>query len=235
MQQAHHFLLNLPVQNSNAVSEFFNRLAFTELYPPLENNTRLFSDGHLQVQLSPAEGWRKALLLYTEQPLDSLAAELQLTGVQTVVQDTKIQQISPDGLAVYWVQQPAYEFPKQPVAGKTLSGSFFEISMESKDLGNSRLFWESLGFRKTLPEGDLSNWLSLTNGLLTVGLYQEGSCPHPFHSPAITFFNTDAPERLLGLQEAGFSLAHMVPSESSEPEEAILESPEGHHLFMFKA
>ena len=235
MQQAHHFLINLTVENSAAVANFFEKLGFTELYPPVMEGSRLFSDGYLQIQLSKAEKLRCGVIFCTAQHLDSLAAELQLTGLQTAVQDSKVRVVAPDGLAVYYLHMNDHEFPQQPVSGNTRCGFFYELSLEVDELESSQRFWESLGFKKTLPEGDLSNWLSMSNGLLTVGLYERNSCPHPFHSPALTWFNPDARQKLKTLEEAGFKIAHVVSSADQVPEEAILESPEGHHLFLFKA
>lgn len=235
MQQAHHFLVSLPVQNSAIVADFFIKLGFTELYPPVIDRTRLFSDGHLQIQLATSEKWRNGIVFFTEQPLDSLAAALQLTGVQTVVQDNKVRVVAPDGLALYWTHLNDHDFPKQPPSGKTLCGAFYEISLEVDDLQANKLFWESAGFKIKLPEGDLSNWLTMSNKLLNVGLYEKGSCPYPFRSPALTWFNNDAQQRLIRLKKAGFNFASVLPTEAEEPEEAILETPEGHHLFLFKA
>ncbi|WP_225000085.1 hypothetical protein [Cesiribacter sp. SM1] len=236
MPRAHHFIVNLPVQDSAAVAGFFENLGFTELYPPLIANTRLYSDGYLQVQLSPAEAdWRTGIVFCTEQPIDSHAAALQLSGIQTVVQDNKIRVVAPDGTAVYWLSLKDFDFPKQPATGHSLCGSFYEISLEVNNLEENRIFWESVGFKKILPEGDISSWLTMSHPLLRVGLYEKGSCGHPFRSPALTWFNANAAEKLSLLQQKGFKLAHILPAATAEPEEAILESPEGHHLFLFKA
>lgn len=235
MQQAHQLLVSLSVQNSAVVANFFIKLGFTELYPPVIDSSRLFSDGHLQIQLTASEKWHSGIVLFTEQPLDGLAAALQLTGVQTVVQDNKIRMVAPDGLALYWIHLKDYDFPKQPPSGKTLCGAFYELSLEVDDLEASKLFWESVGFEKKLPEGDLSNWLTMSNKLLNIGLYEKGSCPYPFRSPALSWFNKDAKQILMGLRQAGFDFAFVLPTEAGEPEEAILESPEGQHLFLFKA
>ncbi|AHM61410.1 hypothetical protein D770_15780 [Flammeovirgaceae bacterium 311] len=236
MPNAHHFSVNLPVDNSASVAVFFENLGFTELYPPLAENTRLYSDGHLQVQLSSAGAdWREGIIFCTEQPIDSLAASLQLSGVQTVVQDNKIRVVAPDGTAVYWLSLKDFSFPKQPPSGQTLCGCFYEISLEVDELEANKLFWENLGFTKTMPDGDISNWLTMSHSLLRIGLYEKGSCPHPFRSPALTWFNADASERLELLQQKGFTFAHVLPSAADSPEEAILETPEGHHLFLFKA
>lgn len=235
MPNVHQFLINLPVKNSSEEAQFLLSLGFTELYTPVMENCRLFSDGQLQLQLSTAENLRAGLVMLTEQPLDKLAVALQQTGYQTAIQDTKIQQIAPDGTALYWLHQPKQDIPPLPAAAKTLCGDFYELSLEVADLEASRRFWEALGFKKILPEGDQSSWLTLSNPLLKIGLYQKESCPHPFHSPALTFFNADAGSRLASLQQQGFPVAHVLPNAGAQAEEAILETPHGHHLFLFKA
>lgn len=232
MTQPHHFLINLPAPDLAAEADYFTQLKFTEINPPLVDNTRLFSESYLHLQLcGEGSSWRQGIVFITEQPLDSLAAELQLTGLQTIVQDDKIRLVAPDGTAVYFLSQPAFSFPGAPVKERSLCGAFYEISLEVEDLQANELFWKTLGFQKLHPAGDVSTWLTMSNQLLKVGLYRKGSCLHPFHSPAITWFNAAAAERLQQVQEAGISVAHTV----SAPEEAILESPAGHHLFMFKA
>lgn len=235
MPNVHQFLVNLPAKNSSEEAQFLLALGFTELYPPVMENCRLFSDGQLQLQLSTAGGLRAGLVMLTDQPLDKLAVALQQTGYQTAIQDTKIQQVAPDGTVLYWLHQPKQDFPPLPTAAKTLCGNFYELSLEVADLEACRSFWEAVGFKKILPEGDRSSWLTLSNSLLKIGLYQQGSCPHPFNSPAFTFFNADAGSRLASLQQQGFSLAHVLPAAGGQAEEAILETPQGHHLFLFKA
>lgn len=166
-------------------------------------NSRLFSDGHLQVQLSTSHGLREGLVMLTEEPLDKLAVILQQTGYLITIQDTKIQQIAPDGTALYWLHQPKQDFPQLPTADKARCGNFYEISLEVADRVACCRFWEFIGFKKILPEGNLSTWITLSNPLLKIGLYQKGSCLHPFNSPAITFFHADAGHGLASLQQEG--------------------------------
>ncbi|WP_161622675.1 hypothetical protein [Cesiribacter andamanensis] len=225
----------MPVQSSTATADWLIGLGFSELYPPVIPGSRVFTDGRLHLQLSPADRWRESLLLFTEQSLDSLAAELQQTGLQTAVQDNKVRVVAPGGLAVYWLHLHDYDIPLPDEAVESRCGSFYELSLEVADLQAARMFWQTLGFKKTMPEGDSSSWLSMSSPLLTIGLYKEGSCPHPFHSPAVTFFNADAAERLQQLRRQGIALAHSLPEDSAEPEEGILASPDGHHFFLFKA
>jgi hypothetical protein len=235
MTKPHHYFINLPVRDRTATADWLIRLGFRELYPPVLPATRLFSDGQLHLQLSPAESWRESLLLFTEQGLDSLAAELQQTGLQTALQDNKVRVVAPDGLAVYWLHLHDYDIPlpKEPFSSRC--GSFYELSLEVPDLQTSRMFWQTLGFKKILPEGDSSSWLTMSNGHLNIGLYKAGSCTHPFRSPALTWFNADAPQRLQVLQQEGFRFEFSMPEESPQPEEGILASPDGHHFFLFKA
>ncbi len=236
MPQAQSFAINLSVQNSPQNAAFFLALGFTESYEPLLEDSRLFAEENLQVQLSTTEGIRTGIVLVTEQPLDKLATALQQTGIQTAIQDTKIQLIAPDGTALYWIHRKQSSAAKVQAMEQSLCGSFYEISLEVEDMNACRHFWELAGFKKILPAGDLSTWLTMSNQLLKIGLYQKGSCPHPFRSPALTWFNTDAGQRLANLQQQGFHFAYMLPATAEgKPEEAILESPEGHHLFLFKA
>lgn len=235
MKSPHHYFVNLPVQDSARTADLFIRLGFSELYPPLFAGSRLFSDGHLQVQLRPAEAGRESLVLFTEQALDSLAAELQQTGLQTALQDNKVRVIAPGGLAVDWLHLHDYDIPELANPQSSLCGRFYELSLEVSHLDSARLFWQTIGFKKTMPEGDISNWLTMSNKLLHIGLYQQGSCPHPFHSPALTFFNADAAQRLQQLQEKEFNFVSTMPAEEQQPEEGVLETPDGHHLFLFKA
>lgn len=134
MPNVHQFLVNLPVKNSSEEARFFLDLGFTELFPPVIENSRLFSDGHLQVQLSTSHGLRAGLVMLTEEPLDKLAVTLEQTGYLTTIQDTKIQQIAPDGTALYWLHQPKQDFPQLPTADKARCGNFYEISLEVADL-----------------------------------------------------------------------------------------------------
>lgn len=235
MTKPHHYFITLPVLDSTATADWLIRLGFSELYPPVLAASRLFSDGQLYLQLSPADSWRESLLLFTEQALDSLAAELQQTGLQTAVQDNKVRVVAPDGLAIYWLHLHDYDIPLLDAPQSSLCGTFYEVSLEVQDLQAARMFWQTLGFKKIQPQEDSSSWLTMSNKLLNIGLYKAGSCPHPFHSPALTWFNADAGQRVEQLQQKGFRFVHTMPEGSPHAEEAILASPDGHHFFLFKA
>ncbi len=52
---------------------------------------------------------------------------------------------------------------------KTMNLGAFSVSLAVKDIKASRAFYEKLGFRSVMGEG---NWLILRNGSTTIGLFQ---------------------------------------------------------------
>ena len=114
----------------------------------------------------------------------------------------------------------------------------FSISLNVKDIGASRAFYETLGF--TQVGGDIDqNWLILRNGAATIGLFQgmfEGNILtfNPGWSaeeqPAGDFEDVRAIQARL--QAAGIALTQEADPDGKGPAHIALTDPDGNAILI---
>ena len=137
----------------------------------------------------------------------------------------------PGGLEIEVAAAPLSEAAeKEPLSR---CGRFGEMSILAPDLKASEEFWTGLGFQVTLRPKAANTFLSLTDGVLSIGLYRREVCPHVFSSPAITYFEDDMAERVRGLKRDGFKFVQELPGRDGAIEHGIAQGPEGQMLFLF--
>lgn len=223
-----------PCNKAAEMLDFYQEMGFQEQPPQLWEDSHLLTDGRLKLLLSPFSESRAGLAILTEEPLDKLGARLKQADLLITMHDDHLLLISPGGTAVYVFHQQQ-ELQQKADYQPSLFGDFYEMSVETPDLKKETLFWKSIG----LKEGELqggATWLPLENKHLRLGLYLQGSCPHPFHSPALTFFMADSGARIAALKNRGVSPAvALAEKPGGEVNEAIYADSEGNHVFLFKA
>ena len=114
----------------------------------------------------------------------------------------------------------------------------FSVSLSVKDLGQSRAFYEKLGFEAT--GGDGEHYLIMVNGSTVVGLFQglfEGniltfnpgwSGPHEESPDGFT----DVREIATRLEEEGVELTTKVLPEAPGPAHVALVDPDGNAILI---
>jgi catechol 2,3-dioxygenase-like lactoylglutathione lyase family enzyme len=138
--------------------------------------------------------------------------------------------MAPGEVPVCVLHAPSESWPKLPSISESRFGKFYEVSIEVPDFELARAFWEQLGF-KQIWKGE--KWGGFSDEVINIGIYEKGVCPHTFRNPAITYFNPDALDRLQKLKMNGYQYAQELPNREGELKDAILETPEGAHLFLF--
>jgi hypothetical protein len=115
----------------------------------------------------------------------------------------------------------------------TKCGKLAEVSYEVQEFAEETEFWKKAGFElKTYKEGN--RWGTATDGMVNLGIYERGSCPHPFEYVALTYFENDMDERLARLGSEGFSWVYeFPPNAKSLTHSAILKSPDPLYFFLF--
>jgi lactoylglutathione lyase len=114
----------------------------------------------------------------------------------------------------------------------------FSISLAVKDLGASRAFYETFGFKATMGEA-AQNWLILKNGPHVIGLFQG-----MFEKNILTFNPgwdqnaqrlgtfTDVRELQRRLKAAGVSLATEADETSTGPASFMAVDPDGNTVLV---
>lgn len=138
----------------------------------------------------------------------------------------------PNGVAIWLIQgDPAKVYaPKQTPIGRC--GHLGEISIEADDLVQTIEFWKSLGFSVT-HQHPTAPWATMTDSIITLGIYQRGICPHQFRNPSITYFEPDMRDRIAAFKADGFVFLEEIPNAEGVVAEAIADAPDGPLFFLF--
>ena len=102
---------------------------------------------------------------------------------------------------------------------------FGEYALPIKNLDNSVLFWEKLGFKSLSKHLSPYPWAILSDGLAIVGLHQTTN----FDTPAITFFASDMKDKIEKLKNG--RLDNYTEKNSDN---IVLNTPEKQHINLFK-
>jgi len=109
-------------------------------------------------------------------------------------------------------------------------GSFLELSVCARDIGQSVAFWEALGLEHAqVGETWSHRYGVLTDGRLFVGLHD-----YEFDSPSVTFVRPNIAEAVAGLRSAGVTCDFAKTGES-EFNEAGFRDPAGQIVTLLEA
>lgn len=229
--------INLPVEDRVESITLLGKLGFRGLEKPVPGETHL-TDGKIVLRLD-LDKRLKAGLIYFNASLSAQETALtqeglnpqQIAGTPASV----LELIDPNGVAVYlWKHEPL-EMPRAEGQPNYKCGDFYEISIETEVVKESLAFWQKLGFSITQGTPGKDQWFTLSDGLMNVGIYEKGTCTHVFHSPAITFFDDESATRIQALKTEKLDFIEEIKNKEGEVEEAIVETREGHHFFVFHA
>lgn len=197
------------------------------------------TDGVILLTLREGGAWKAALTYYADD-VEQKAAALERLGVAVERRPAAgggaagATFTDPNGLEVSVEQAAPAALAQLPRAPVSKAGQFGELSIETEDVGASLDFWKKLGFEPTeyMPDPPVS-WGSLADGLLMLGIYAKGHCPHVIRTPSITYFEADMPDRIQRLKQEGMEFLQELPGADGRTGHAVAEAPEGQLLFLF--
>ncbi len=234
MKLGHAYEITVHVEDLKQATDFYRKLGFRQLNgSPASGSAVRFSDGAIVLAVEPS-GQRRSTLTYFTDALDDKISGLKNLGIEVSSGLSHGGAMAatfrdPSGQAVSLVQGSEAAGTETGDSACSKCGQFGELSLETDDVEGSKVFWEKLGFGPTQWSPQASaEWASLTDGLLMLGLYKTGHCPHVFESPAITYFNEDAVERNQLLKTAGVEFLQEL-----DGGQGVVAAPEGQHLFLF--
>lgn len=236
----HAFEIVVTVRDLEESLRFYEQLGYRRLSgdDPAGRRARL-TDGLILLTLREGGAWQGALSYYAEDVEQKVAAlerlgvpVRRLAGAGPGVAAAAFT--DPNGLEVELIQgSPAGldELPREPVSK---AGRFGEVSIETGDVRGSLDFWRKLGFAPTeyMPDPP-DSWGSLADGLLMLGIYARGHCPHVIRTPSLTYFEADMPDRIERLKQEGMGFLQELPGADGRTGHAVAEAPEGQLLFLF--
>lgn len=236
MKLGHAFTIDICVPSISESLSFYEKLGFKRL-PGGDSSSSvvMLTDGLVRFRLIPGKEWEGSLTYYTSD-LSEVIAALNGVGIKYSkrADEAGITIKDPSCFQVNVVQAGKEELPPVPMFSVARVGTFGELSLETEDIEASLSFWKKLGFRPTqyMPE-PLSVWGSLSDDLLTLGIYTAKHCPHDIKTPSITYFEPDTVERIKCLKQDGIEIYQELPNNIGETKEVVLQAPDGQLIFLF--
>lgn len=193
----------------------------------------MLSDGKVAIMLSQNPFPSPALTFY-ETNLNQRIKAMRQAGLNPADISRKegtIQHVvlrDPNGLGVTYIQFDTKKLPQISGESHALPGEFTEISLSANNPEKTVKFWQQLGFEVVRNGNADDPQVTLTNKLITIGVYQT----QEFSSAALTYSATDISAVLQKLQAAGihYSVPEKKPTKLSV--KVILRSPDGQLIYV---
>ena len=230
----HSVYLNLDCNDMEREYRFFLELGFEPMECPMPQ-TKCLNDGTLRLLISP-RGFLPTGIVIAGESMETMQSAIRAMGCNLQMEDgNPFPTITgPSGTTLSLLEVPEKKVPALKGSPISLGGTFFEISVETRNHEDTVAFWEKLGFEIIYGDKD-GNWVTMADDFIKIGFYRKETVPHPFNSPALTYFEKDMKARIGLLKQLSFPIAHELGTCKTGPSDAILESPGGHHVFMFTA
>lgn len=241
MKLGYAFEIVVTVPDLRPSLQFYEKLGYkqvTETTSPTQHGA-LLTDGMILLSLRVGSA-RKTVLTYFAENVAEKVEGFERLGVsfdekrETGGSITGATLTDPNGLQVDLIEAAPSRVPtllRKPISK---AGQFGELSIETEDVRTSLDFWTRLGFEPTaqMPASP-DSWASITDGLLMLGIYVKGYCPHIIKTPSITYFDAEAAQRIRKLREEGMTFVQEMPDENGETGHAVAQAPEGQLLLLF--
>ncbi len=212
---------------------FFDKIGFQIVRD--DDEGLLLTDGTTLFELIQDTN-KGAELTYFTKDLQKTVAQAEDVGITFDETGEALATLrDPSKVHIHLIQRDAATLPDLPDEPVSEAGRFGEVSIETKDLRASIRFWKRLGFEVEHRDPPVSQWATIFDGVLRIGLYEHGVIRHKFRNPSITYFEPDMAERIARLRDKDLHIAQELP-EDAEPEDvksAIAEAPSGVYFFLF--
>jgi catechol 2,3-dioxygenase-like lactoylglutathione lyase family enzyme len=213
--------------------QFYQRLGFTaaQVGDTWTHPYGVVTDGRLSIGLHQYE-FQSPSLTFVKQDLGRHLEALERQGVafefrklgENVFNEAGFR--DPNGLMVTLLEARTFS-PPAPECPESLCGYFHELGVPSRDLEQSRLFWERLGFVGMEATHEPFPRVSLTSDFVNVGLYDT----RDLRQPVLAFVDADLPTRIARLAAAGIEPAPLPPG-LDRNSAALFIAPEGTPLLL---
>ena len=177
-------LIQTPTPDLTSSLDFYKQLNFKVLS---EENPTIVTDGKALLEINPDRSARAGVKLYA-QDWSKKVEEIKATRHVEKI-DGGYLLTTPSGCWMYLIEGD------EPIQFKTEEKSFgvigthYGLSLETTDYMGSIKFWEMLGFKAVMGGPDKGFIILVHNDGFGVSLMKQGSCPHLFFNPSLSYFN----------------------------------------------
>jgi hypothetical protein len=224
----------LPVPDPEKTKSYFLKYGFreTESY---QGFLDCLTDGRFFLLLKK-ENTGNAELVYFTDNVDILRKQIVDSGLAPLLMENKengsFSISDPTGLIINFLPAGHQQMPALPGNPVSMFGNFYEVSLETGQYERTVNFWKQLGFKVDFEQPG-ARFIGLTDGLIKVGIYEKGVCPHVFKSPVLTYFEPKMAVNLKELRKHGMKFVQELKNNDGTVDHGITETPDGQMIFLF--
>ena len=228
--------VQLTVKDLITSMAWYAKIGFSPITGPVNRPDSILymSDGQLVLALvkgdapSPLLVLRSSNLRALRDSLDELeiSSGFKLRGPTY----SELQVASPSGILMsirLATEEDSIAFSQ---AVNPICGPLAELSIATMSLPNERTFWELVGWKQVDANDTPYPFAVMSDGRMKIGIHQGLDLP----GIAITYFSADAAQRVERLKSMGMTFEPDMVSDAMKNENAVLKSPDGQLVFVFK-
>ena len=224
-------ILHTPTNALSNSLDFYEKLNYDVVS---SENPTIVTDGSVLIEINPDRFARPGVKLYKNSWSDEIEILKNITPVYNIESGFLLN--DGNGCWIYLIDGDLNLDPEMTDGGKTYSGNFSGISMESADMKRSMEIWGALGYAKSMGAPE-QGYVGLDReGSFSVSLMKPLTCPHLFFNPSMNFFNGKENEALIEkIRNAGVPIAEEIThfNDRGEVDNVILRDPGGYGFFVF--
>lgn len=214
---------------------FYERLGFTQasVGETWQHPYAVVTDGHVFLGLHRYE-FPSPSLTFVQPDLARHVEALEQAGIEFAFRRLGTDVFNEAGFTdtsghmITMLEARTFSPPARRVHETSRLGWFEEIALPSHDLRASERFWDKLGFVPAEESEEPYPHIGLTSDSLNVALVRA----RDLDTPTLIFAETDMPERIAGLAEAGIEFSRELPRNLDPKRHALLVAPEGTPLLL---
>lgn len=195
----------------------------------------LLSDGAVNVQLNMDGMTYFGVSVFGQQAARKRAEQAKAAGAIPMMELSSPAPntifVDPDsifGLGFIAFDIP-HAMPKKGNEGKL--GAFGEIAIPVTHYDSAKAWYGMVGYKSTGDNTVPYPWGIVSDGAINLGLHQSTH----FDKPALTYFSSNAPERIEALQAEGVEVQNAIPGAGNGPiQNGVATSPDGWPVFIFQ-
>jgi hypothetical protein len=215
--------------------EFYQKLGFTQAQvgEAWAHPYAVVSDGRLFIGLHQYE-FDSPSLTFVKPDLSRYIDTLESLGIEFAFRKLGGDVFNeagfhdPDRLMVTLLEARTFSPPTRQPGETSSCGYFNEIGIPARNPGDSKNFWERLGFVATDEQSEPFRHISLTSDSLDLGLY----ATRELRKPVLSFIDAEMPSRLSHIDKLGIERSQHLPAAFDPESMAMLVAPEGTTLLL---
>ncbi len=235
-----HAHIHVPVKNLSQSLDFYTKLGYQKV--KANDEEAFITDGCIILHLNNRTGVGHGLTFYVED-LEAQIKTLKKANLPARLnlhEDASYKEIlveEPNAVGIRFLakgEEPVFSDLNLEGA-LSHCGAHYGIGIMATEFVAAIDFWEALGYKLSSGNRESKSYVEMTNDTIPIGIYREGSCPHLFITPSLTYFEKDMADRIALLKSKSVVFVEEITqfNEKGIVDHAIWAAPDGLHAFLF--